>query len=214
MVLALSASVCCGADFPRPFQPEMQSKAAVLIGKLIENAADAIDKYYALSLFGRTEYGNEQLAIQVLYDETEKIITIYDNGLGMEKDDLINLGRSNLSRSRTSTTTDVLRGSSPVQVKMDSFYEIADKITLVTKHPQDMQYVWQTVVPGLTTITEDSQGPSLGRGTKITLHMNIEAGDFVDGRTLEALLKTYSGLIRWPIKLRPSAQKWKWISRE
>jgi molecular chaperone HtpG len=78
---------------------------------------------------------------------------------------------------------------------------VADKVTVITKHNDDKQYIWQSEAGGHFTIQRDAINERLGRRTKIILDLKEDQGDYLEERTLKDLVKKHSQFIQYPIYL-------------
>ena len=81
-----------------------------------------------------------------------------------------------------------------------SAYLVANRVSVVSKHNDDIQYVWESEAGGHFTIRPDD-GESIGRGTKIILDLKDDQAEYLEQRRLEDLVKKHSQFISYPIKL-------------
>merc|ERR1711937_521318 len=87
-----------------------------------------------------------------------------------------------------------------------SAFLVADKVVVTSKHNDDKQHIWESDAASFS-IAEDPRGPTLKRGTQISLYLKESEYDFLEQDTVRDLIKKYSQFINFNIYLWGSSTK-------
>lgn len=180
----------------------------IFLRELISNASDALEKFRYVQLTSSNVINAElPLQINITTDEVAHTLSIYDSGIGMTKEELIqNLGT--IAHSGSKAFIKHLKESDPKDINLIgqfgvgfySAFMAADKVTVYTKS-------FQEDAPGCLWISEGvgsynvSEVTELERGTKIILHLKNDAHDFSKLETIKRIIKQYSGFVPFPVLL-------------
>merc|ERR1712083_681256 len=181
----------------------------VFLRELISNAADALEKARFHSVQDETFLGDtKDLEVKIEHDPDAKTITIIDTGVGMSKADLIN----NLGTVAKSGTTNFLEAMAEggdanligqFGVGFYSAFLVADKVSVTSKCNDDpVQHVWESAADASFTVVDDPRGNTLGRGSRVTLHLKEDAHDYLSEDKLKETSKKYSQFIQFPIYVK------------
>ncbi len=183
----------------------------IFLREIISNASDACDKLCYLALTDDSVgLDRKDFQIRLSVDKAERLITVSDNGIGMDKADLENnLGVIASSGSykfkqevgEDAGDTDVI---GQFGVGFYSAFMVADRITVITKKfGSDIAYKWQSSGADGYTITECEKD---NVGTDILMHVKEDTEDenyseFLESWRLQELVRKYSDYIRFPIRM-------------
>ena len=192
----------------------LYSNNEIFLRELISNSSDSCDRLRYAALTDKTlltaEDANFEIKIEI--DKPNRTLTISDNGIGMNRDDLVeNLGT--IAKSGTSDFMKSLTGDKSKDVSLIgqfgvgfySSFMVAKKVEVYTQKAGDTQgWHWQSDGRGSYKIREES---NVGRGARIVLHLRKENEEFLEGIRLKNVVKTYSDHISIPVILSSFAEK-------
>ena len=185
----------------------------IFLRELISNASDAIDKLYYRSLSENlSNVAQDQLKINISFDEVNRTITIEDNGIGMNVEEMEeNLGtiaksgslafKEELAKKEKQDDVDII---GQFGVGFYSAFMVAKRVEVLSKkYGDEKAYLWSSEVSDGYAIEEASKATN---GTIITLYLkdNEEEenyDEFLSQYELQRLIKKYSDYIRYPIQM-------------
>ena len=159
----------------------------IFLRELISNASDALDKKHYLSLTDTT-ITEVDPNIHIEVDETNRTLTIEDNGIGMNKDDLDdNLGTIAKSGSLDFKTANEKMSDVDIigqfGVGFYSAFMVADRIEVITKKVnEENAYEWISESEEGYEVNETTKANS---GTLIKLHIKEDSEDFEYSKYLD-----------------------------
>ena len=186
----------------------LYSNKEIFLRELISNSSDALDKLKYLTLTDDNYKGLEfNPKITISYDEKDKSVTVADNGIGMNEEDLMN-NIGTIAKSGTKSFIENLSGDSKKDsnligqfgVGFYSAFMVADSIEVITKKAgTDKAFKWTSTGNGefdISEVTKDSFGT--------VIYMKLKEGEdeFLSNHRLETLIKKYSDHIPFEIFLK------------
>lgn len=188
----------------------LYSNKEIFMRELVSNAADASDKLRFEALSDDALYEDDaELKIRVEFDKDAKTISITDNGVGMNRQEVIeNIGtiaNSGTKKFFDNMTGDQSKDSQLIGQFGVGFYSafiVADKVTLRTRRAgltSEHGVEWSSEGKGDFTI-ETIDKPT--RGTEIILHLREDQEEFLNSWRLRNCITKYSDHINLPIVMQ------------
>lgn len=212
------------AAHTQPFQAEVSellhlmvhsvySETDIFLRELVSNASDACDKLRYEAIASPALLGEgDALKIRISPDKQATTLTIADNGIGMERQELIDhLGT--IARSGTKAFVSKLKEAKDglgligqFGVGFYSAFMVAEKIVVISRRAGESD-VWTWTSSGGSGFeiarASDEEAARLTRGTAIVLHLKDDAKKYLETYEIERIVGAYSDNILFPIELVP-----------
>ncbi|MBO4209614.1 molecular chaperone HtpG [Micromonospora echinofusca] len=190
------------------------SNKDIFLRELISNASDALDKLRLESLVDKDlQVDTSDLHIEVEVDRDSRTLTVRDNGIGMSRDDVVQL-IGTIAKSGTAELLRRMRESKDAAASQDligqfgvgfySTFMVADRVTLLTRRAGESGATrWESTGEGTYSIETVDEAP---QGTSVTLHLKPEDSDdqlfdYTAEWKIREIVKRYSDFIAWPIRM-------------
>lgn len=212
------------ATHTQPFQAEVSellhlmvhsvySETDIFLRELVSNASDACDKLRYEAIESPALLGEgDALKIRILPNKTAGTLTIADNGIGMERQELIDhLGT--IARSGTKAFVSKLKEAKDglgligqFGVGFYSAFMVAEKIVVISRRAGESD-VWTWTSSGGSGFeiarASEEEAARVARGTEIVLHLKDDARKYLEIYEIERIVSAYSDNILFPIELLP-----------
>lgn len=185
----------------------LYSNREIFLRELVSNASDACDKlrYEALTDASLLE-GGQEFAIKIEIDSKAKTLTVSDNGIGMNHQDLLDtLGT--IAKSGTSNFLNALDDENKGDlgligqfgVGFYSAFMVAENVSVTTRKAGEKEaWLWASDGKGQFTIEPTTRD---GNGTSVTLSLKKDAKEFLEDARVKHIIRTYSDHISFPVLL-------------
>jgi molecular chaperone HtpG len=187
----------------------LYSHKEIFLRELISNASDACDKLRFESI-AKPELmaGDSELHIDVSWDPDARTVTIRDNGVGMNRDEVVaNIGT--IASSGTKRFLEAISGEQKADARLIgqfgvgfySAFVVADKVTVITRRadaPASEGVKWESDGKGEYSLAQVEQAE---RGTSVILHLKADEDEFLKRWQLRSLITRYSDHVAFPIRM-------------
>ena len=185
----------------------LYSNREIFLRELISNASDALDKRRFLASTNQSMQASQELQIQIKSDKKAKILTISDNGVGMDSDDLVS-SLGTIARSGTKNFIEQLESSKQNDenklsligqfgVGFYAAFMVAETVDVISrKVGSDKAYKWHSDGSSGYSLDDAERGEE---GTDIILHLKKDAKEFLEEQRISYMVKKYSDHLSAPI---------------
>ena len=187
----------------------LYSHKEIFLRELISNASDACDKLRFESIANpELSSGDSELRINVSFDKDARTVTVRDNGIGMNRDEVIaNIGT--IASSGTRRFLEAMSGEQKADARLIgqfgvgfySAFVVADRVTVLTRHAgaePNEGVKWESDGRGEYSLEPIELEQ---RGTAVILHLKADEDEFLQPWKLRSLITRYSDHVAFPIRM-------------
>ncbi len=201
----------------------LYSNKEIFIRELVSNSSDAIDKLNYLRLTDeklKESFASWKGEINISFDEKDKSLTIVDNGIGMNEEDMIN-SIGTIAKSGTKSFVEALTGDAKKDsnligqfgVGFYSVFMVAEKVDVISKKAgEETAYKWSSTGTGefdLAPCTKETNGTVIYIKLK-----DDEVSEFASKYRIKNIVEKYSNHIAYPIFLNYDEEVTQTLSEE
>lgn len=195
----------------------------IFLRELISNASDASDKLYYRALTENIGVSREDLSIQLVINKDQRMLSIIDQGIGMNNEELETLLGTIANSGSLEFKKALEKGQNDVDiigqfgVGFYSAFMVAHKVEVISKkYGEDQAYIWESDTSDGYTI-QPCDYPH--HGTRINLFLKENTDDenydqYLDQYEIQRLVKKYSDYVHYPIRMDMTTSKKKEDSDE
>jgi len=183
----------------------------IFLRELLSNCSDALEKQRFMEVNGKLEPTGEPLLISVTTNEKARTVTIFDSGIGMTREEIIdNLGT--IAKSGTQNFVKSIKEQQKEGYSNESligqfgvgFYSsfiVGDSVEVISKPQGEAKaHLWVSDGNGEFQIS-DIENPGFTRGTKVVIHLKTDCRDFARPAEIQRIIKKHSNFISYSIKV-------------
>ena len=195
----------------------------IFLREIISNASDAMDKLaYTALTDDKVGLSRDDFAVTITCDEQNRILTVSDNGIGMDKAEMEeNLGTicksGSLGFKQTMEKQDDIDIIGQFGVGFYSAFMVAASVTVISRK-YGSEKAWKWVSDGADGYTiEECTRDSVGTDVIMALKADTEDenySEFLDEYKIRELIRKYSDYIRYPIRMEVTKSRMKELSPE
>ena len=183
----------------------LYSNRDVFLRELVSNASDALDKARFGALTDGADAGD--LRVRIKADNGAGTITIEDTGVGMTREDMVS-SLGTIARSGTAKFAEAVKDAGgdasligQFGVGFYSAFLVADRVTVASRSAaSDTVFEWASSAGAHSyAVREVGADAAPARGTRVTLFLKQDAGEYADSARVAALVKQYSEFVAFPI---------------